>query len=48
MPPKVCPTPVTVEPIEVKLLAMAPVNSPLRLKEGKLTLAAEVKYTRVT
>jgi hypothetical protein len=48
MLPNVCPTPATVEPIEVRLFAMAPVNSLLLDSAGKLTLEAELKYIRVT
>ena len=48
MLPNVCPAPVTVEPIEVRLFAMSPVNSPLLDNAGILMFVASLRYSRVT
>lgn len=45
---RVWPTPVTVELMEDKLLAMLPVNCPLLVRGARLTLAADLREISVT
>ena len=48
IPDNVCPTLETVEPIDVRLVAIVPVSRPLVLNDGKVALAVSLRYSRVT